>query len=66
MIGFDFVKKNRYYPVTEEDIKRIEKKYGIVFNETDISKISNIEKASKYIYNMIHSADTGVPGGSGK
>ncbi len=47
-------------------VVEIEKKYGIVFNETDISKISNIEKASKYIYNLKHSTDTGVPDGNGK
>ena len=36
----------------------IEKKYGVVIRETDVSKFSNIEKATNYIYERLHSPDS--------
>ncbi len=35
----------------------IEKKYGITILDTDIAKITNIEKAASYIYAMLHGLD---------
>lgn len=42
-------------------VAEIEKKYGVVFNDMDVAMFSNIEKAAKYLYAMIHGLDPGAP-----
>ncbi len=42
-------------------VAEIETKYGITILETDIEKLTNIEKAAKYIYGLKHGLSTDDP-----
>ena len=42
-------------------VAEIEEKYGVVILDTDAAKLTNTEKAAKYIYAVLHGLDTGAP-----
>ena len=45
-------------------VAEIEKKYGIIILDTDVTKLTNTEKAAMYIYSMLHGIDTDAPADS--
>ncbi len=42
-------------------VAEIEEKYGVVILDTDASRLTDTEKAAKYIYAVLHGLDTGAP-----
>ncbi len=42
-------------------VAEIEEKYGVVILDTDASRLTDTEKAAKYIYAVLHGLDTGSP-----